>query len=329
MLVGSVGRVDAAGGRIAVPAQAPRLPVIIDTEVGGEPDDAIALAIAARELPDLALVVTADEIGGERARFARFLLDSLDRPDVGVVAGGQLAATSCYFADRLAPADVSRPPDDVARAVAAVCAWGDGRARWIGLGPLTNLAGLLSEDGGLAGRLSVTQLGGLNGTGSAADGGPPAPQRNFRLDPAAARFVLGAVRNLEVVNVDAEFARDAAITADSPVYQELAGPSAPAWARLLAAHCGQFFARYHPAVIPAGPLALSAALRLPFAQFRPARVSVDRAGLMREDPKGVSALLSGQADGPGLSDWLHAKLRPAAWTEGMAGARGRSPALRA
>ena len=29
------------------------LPVILDTEIGGEPDDAMALVIAARELPEL------------------------------------------------------------------------------------------------------------------------------------------------------------------------------------------------------------------------------------------------------------------------------------
>jgi inosine-uridine nucleoside N-ribohydrolase len=248
MLAGSTERADAARGRITVPAQAPRLPVIIDTEIGGEPDDAIALAVAARELPELALVVTSDEISGQRARFTRFLLDSLHRPDVDVVAGGQLSAKPCYFADGLTPAEVAGQPGDLALAVAEVCARGDGRARWIGLGPLTNLAAVLTADPGLAGRLSVTQLG-----GSVWEGRPSVPQRNFRLDPASARIVLAAARDLRVVNVDAAFGRDAPVTAASPLYRELADASAPGWARLLAAHCAQFFARYHPAVIPASP----------------------------------------------------------------------------
>ena len=331
MLTGSVGRVDAARARIAVPAQAPRLPVIIDTEIGGEPDDAIALAVAARELPELALVVTSDEISGQRARFARYLLDCLHRPDVPVVAGHQLSATPCYFAHGLTPRQVSGDPDDVALAVAAVCGRGGGRARWIGLGPLTNLAALLTEDPGLARRLSITQLGGLGALGwlsGLGEGGPSLPQRNFRLDPASARVVLGAARDLRVVNVDAAFSRDAAITAASPLYRELADPAAPRWARVLAAHCGQFFAQYHPAVIPAGPLTLSAALRLPFAQFRATRVSVDRAGRMREDHAGSSALVSTCADGPAVSHWLHARLRPVSWPgwPARAGVRRGPPA---
>ena len=32
-----------------------RLPVILDADIGGEPDDAMALVIAARELPELTL----------------------------------------------------------------------------------------------------------------------------------------------------------------------------------------------------------------------------------------------------------------------------------
>ena len=36
------------------------LPVILDADIGGEPDDAMALVIAARELPELTLVLTSD-----------------------------------------------------------------------------------------------------------------------------------------------------------------------------------------------------------------------------------------------------------------------------
>jgi hypothetical protein len=54
--------------------------VVVDTDIGGDPDDALALAAAARAVPGLSLVVTTDETGagqgyGQRARFARHLLD--------------------------------------------------------------------------------------------------------------------------------------------------------------------------------------------------------------------------------------------------------------
>src|ERR1700761_8448333 len=244
------------------PPLTPRtLPIILDTEIGGEPDDAMALIIAARELPELALVVTTDELDGERARFARFLLDQAGRTDVAVVAGRQLSSTASFFAHGLTPDWVTPPAGEVTRAVAEAAARSGGAARWIGLGPLSNLASLLAHQPKVARRLFVTQLTGTSEPGQAL------PPRNFRLDPAAARQVLAAAPHLRLVSFALPAGRQVQLTAASPAIQRLSG-AAPAWAgpsweTLLAAHTGQFFARYHPAVYPAGPLTLAAALRLP------------------------------------------------------------------
>lgn len=59
-----------------------RTPLILDTDIGGDPDDAIAVALAARRFPERALVITTDEHRGGRARFARQFLDLLGRPEV-------------------------------------------------------------------------------------------------------------------------------------------------------------------------------------------------------------------------------------------------------
>jgi pyrimidine-specific ribonucleoside hydrolase len=262
------------------------LPVILDTEIGGEPDDAMALVIAARELPELALVITSDELGGQRARFARYLLDSAGRADVAVVAGHQLSETPPYFADGLVPDWVAPASTDVARAVAQVCARSGGVARWIGLGPLSNLAALLATDPGLGRRLFVTQL-----TGTWSGSGQALPPRNFRLDPAAARQVLAHARHLRLVNYALPAGQQAQLTATSPAIRQLTD-AAPSWAGVLAAHCGQFFARYHPEVIPGGPLALAAALRVRFTPFGPARVSVGETGW----------ITAGHAGAPGIPD---------------------------
>jgi pyrimidine-specific ribonucleoside hydrolase len=330
------------------------LPVILDTEIGGEPDDAMALVIAARELPELALVITSDELGGQRARFARYLLDSAGRADVAVVAGHQLSATPPYFADGLVPDWVAPASTDVARAVAQVCARSGGVARWIGLGPLSNLAALLATDPGLGRRLFVTQL-----TGTWSGSGQALPPRNFRLDPAAARQVLAHARHLRLVNYALPAGQQAQLTATSPAIRQLAD-AAPSWAGVLAAHCGQFFARYHPAVIPGGPLALAAALRVRFTPFGPARVSVGETGwitaghagapgtsdLGTPDPvapaprtatttgrpavdpavdPGGNVLISRDVDYRALTDWLSLRLKPGGWTQwGRQPGAGRS-----
>ena len=328
------------------------LPVILDTEIGGEPDDAMALVIAARELPELALVITSDELGGgQRARFARYLLDTAGRADVAVVAGHQLSANPSYFADGLTPDWVRPASGDVARAVAEVCARSGGVARWIGLGPLSNLAALLAREPGLARRLFVTQL-----TGTWSEFDQALPPRNFRLDPAAASQVLASVHHLRLVSYELLAGQQAQLTAASPVIRELAAGAASSgaassgaassgaassWAALLAAHCSQFFARYHPAVIPGGPLALAAALRLGFAPFVPARVTIDNSGWIKATRPGATqttatqttatqttppaprppadtqadVLISREVDYRALADWLGTHLRPGIWAQ--------------
>jgi pyrimidine-specific ribonucleoside hydrolase len=323
------------------------LPVILDTEIGGEPDDAMALMIAARELPELALVVTSDELGGgQRARFARYLLDTAGRADVAVVAGHQLSANPSYFADGLTPDWVPPASGDVARAVAEVCARSGGVARWIGLGPLSNLAALLAHEPGLARRLFVTQL-----TGTWSEFDQALPPRNFRLDPAAASQVLASVNHLRLVSYELLAGQQAQLTAASPVIRELAAGAPSSWAALLAAHCSQFFARYHPAVIPGGPLALAAALRLGFAPFGPARVTIDNSGWIKATRPGATqsratqttatqttatqtgatqttapaprppadtqadVLISREVDYRALADWLSTHLRPGIWAQ--------------
>lgn len=99
-------------------------PVVVDTDIGGDPDDAIALAAAVRAVPDLALVLTNDETGGatgygRRARFARFLLDRMGRQDIRVAAGHSVGDSRYYCVGSLVPAEVPAQPTDVVGAVSA------------------------------------------------------------------------------------------------------------------------------------------------------------------------------------------------------------------
>ncbi|MFI5695001.1 hypothetical protein ACIA58_24315 [Kribbella sp. NPDC051586] len=119
---------------VGVPAIA-HAPMIIDTDIGGDPDDTVALVVAARGVAELALVVTSDEYGGERARFARYLLDLVGRSDVRVVAGSDLGNSRMWVIDGLCPEDVPRQETDVVAAASEVCGRTEGRVRWVGDGP--------------------------------------------------------------------------------------------------------------------------------------------------------------------------------------------------
>lgn len=285
------------------PAPANRAPLIIDIDIGGDPDDALAVAVAARRVPELALVVTSDERGGDRARFARHLLDQLGRPDVPVVAGAQPGETRHFCVDGLFPADAEVATSDVAAAVDRVLSGTEGPVRWVGMGPATNLAAVLRARPDAVERLRVTQMG-----GALQYRDPERAEHNFRLDPTAAAEVVATARRLRLVISDVTFRPELEVTASSPVYEGLAVADAPAWARTLREHLDRWFAMFHPGTIQHDPLTLSVALGLPFVDLDLTRVTVASDGRMRADPEGVGVFLSRAADYEAFMRWFTAQL---------------------
>ncbi|MEY9211617.1 nucleoside hydrolase [Thermobifida halotolerans] len=290
--------------------------MIIDTDIGGDPDDAIALTAAARCVPELALVITSDEVAdahghGRRARFARWLLDALGRTDVPVVAGADLGNTRYYCVEGLTPDTVPHQDTDVVAAVRALAAVRPGPIRWVGMGPMTNLARLLEQAPELAPRLRITQMG-----GALRYRDPDRAEHNFRLDVAAVHAVFTAVaaghlRLPEFVTSEITFVADTEVDADHPLYRGLTEPGAPTWAGLLAAHLDRWFVRFHPATKQHDALALSAALGLPFVDSEPMPLAVDRIGRTTAAGHGTRVRVSTSAHYPGFMSWLRDRLDPA------------------
>lgn len=275
-------------------------PIILDVDAGGDADDAIAVRCAAL-LADLALVVTSDEIGGERARFVRYLLDLLDRPDVPVVAGADLGNRRYWVVDGLTPSPVAPQPRDVLGAVREVCARSAGYVRWVGCGPLTNLAQVLRAIPEIRDRLVITQMG-----GAVTYRDPRRAEHNFRLDPAAARYVVDTAADLTLVPSDVTFRDQLAVYPGHPIHQMLAAPAAPAWARLLAVHIDRWAAAFEGGRTSKqhDPFTLSVALMLPFVDLARHPVAVAADGRMRIDPAGRPVLLAVDADYPAFMRWL-------------------------
>jgi len=303
-----------------------REPVILDTDIGGDPDDAVAVAVAARTVPGLALVITADEFHGDgRARFARRFLDALGRPEVPVVAGRDLGNTRYFCVEGLTASSAATSfSRDALTAVLDICDRTDGKVRWVGMGPMSTLAELLTADPALAGRLEITQMGGAVNYRK-----PEVAEHNIRLDPAAARRVmdLAVPRSVSLVLSDVTFRPDTemAVRASSPLYQGLAATRQP-WAQILVAHLDRWYSDFYEETLMHDPLTLSAALLLPFVDFTSERVRFAEDGRMRLDDTGQQVFLSTRVEYQAFARWLHRGLGMNVDTDITTGKPGSRPA---
>lgn len=297
---------DMLGGpppRLGVPAIT-RAPMIVDTDAGGDPDDAVALVVAARRVAELVLVVTSDEYDGERARFVRWLLDLVGRPDVRVVAGSDLGNRRGFVVGGMCPAEVPRQASDVAAAVSEVCAAADGQIRWVGIGPLSNLAALQRERPELVARMNVTQMGGAINYRH-----PERAEHNFRADPGAVVELLPTLERWgppKFVMSDVTFNPAMELTKESLIYKRWAAPGAKPWERVLREHFDRWTAKY--VAMQHDSMTLAAALLWPGVRFVRERVALDDLARMSLSADGAQIAMSISADYPAFMVWLEEAL---------------------
>jgi purine nucleosidase len=187
-------------------------PIILDTDIGTDVDDCLALALCLAS-PELRLVAVTTVYGDVqlRARMALKLLALRGADDVPVAAGAEkplLGRIPIYWEGHegeglLAPEDRALAPADehavdlIVRTVMAQ----PGEVILIAIGPLTNVALALLKEPRLADALGgLVIMGGVIGGTSALH--LPWTEHNFRSDPEAAQIVLASGAPMAIVPLD-------------------------------------------------------------------------------------------------------------------------------
>ena len=181
-----------------------KIPILLDTDIGTDIDDAFALALIVRS-PDLELlgVTTVSGDTHARARLAAKLLWEAGVRSVPVVAGEpgrplpieQTRWANGFRSPQLRSGSAVDFLDSTLRRRV-------GKTTIVAIGPLTNIAALLQKDPAIAKKISqVVLMGGAVHHGYGDDPTPVA-EYNIAADPAAAQKVFGSGVHILMVPLD-------------------------------------------------------------------------------------------------------------------------------
>jgi purine nucleosidase len=179
-------------------------PVIYDTDIGTDIDDAYAL-VQILHSPELELLgvttVAGDAVA--RARLAAKLLDVAGRPKIPVYAGRSSAPQDIFQTEwaKGFASPVLHESGGVEFMRAQVQAR-PGRVTIIAVGELTNVAALLESDPAIARQIKAVALMGGSFRRGYASGSKPEPEWNIRSNVAAARTVFASGVPIVVAPLD-------------------------------------------------------------------------------------------------------------------------------
>ena len=179
-------------------------PTVMDTDIGSDVDDLVALAVLA-SAPEVHLVGVTTVYGDTvlRARIARWACDRLGKPDVAVMPGRQetLTGRPVWWPGHEGVGLTDLDQVQVAPEPAAVdylCQMArayPGQLDLLAVGPLTNVAAALGTDAAFA-----TNLRHLYVMGGAF--WPARAEHNFRCDPEAAALVMDSGIPMSICGLD-------------------------------------------------------------------------------------------------------------------------------
>jgi inosine-uridine nucleoside N-ribohydrolase len=180
------------------------VPVLLDTDIGTDIDDAYALVQAVRS-PELKLlgVTTVSGDAVARARLAAKLLTIAGRPEVPVYAGHSTATQ--YMKQVEWAAGFTSPALHESGGVAFLRGQINarpGEITLIAIGELTNVAALLESEPGIGKKLKAIALMGGAVRRGYAPGSAPEPEWNIKSNAAAARVVFSSGVPLLVAPLD-------------------------------------------------------------------------------------------------------------------------------
>jgi inosine-uridine nucleoside N-ribohydrolase len=189
---------------MSIAAPSGKTPILLDTDIGTDVDDAFALALILHS-PELELVGVTTVSGDTqaRARLAAKMLWEAGRPNIPVVAGEPgkpLPIEQTRWAEGFtSPALRSEKAVDFLK---AQIERRPGELTLVPIGPLTNIGALLRQDPAVAKKIKQIVMMGGSITYGYEPGSGPIAEYNIASDPAAAQVVFSSGIPILMVPLD-------------------------------------------------------------------------------------------------------------------------------
>ncbi|MEG8179355.1 hypothetical protein GZH49_12540 [Nocardia terpenica] len=268
---------------------------VLDSQIGWDLDELIALWVAARIIRRL-IVITSDETRGRRACLARLVLDLLGRPEVPVVAGGELADSDTRFLF----ADYPLPPVPHGDAVEIVATGAEhAPVTVIGLGAFTNIAALLYRHPHLSETTDVVLQGGWLDHYRKM----PRASHNLHIDQVAAGVTLRMAHRPRLVLSTHTNHPGLRVTPDSPLADWFHTTDTP-FARLAELYCDRWFARRPDGSWQADSVAVAVAVGARVAEFVTESILVGPDARLHRSPAGRPLTVTTSIDYAAFAAWL-------------------------
>ncbi len=272
--------------------------IILDTDIGGDPDDFFALLLALNS-PEIKidLIVTCDEHKGHRASFTKQILKKLKK-DIPVVQGKDIGHDLCLVCDFAKKDKIEK--DYLAKLKEVVEK--NSKTYYVCISPETNLAKFLDYAPELKSKLELVIMGGALNYRKKGEA-----EHNIRYDVDAARNVFYFDIKKRYVLSDTTFKKSLIVDKNHQIYKNIENSNSPIKTFLLK-NMQNFFEKYYPATMMHDPLTLSYLIKPEFLTFEQKKIDMNEKGIMQLSDKGKLTTVSCDADYQRFMKFLEKRL---------------------
>lgn len=261
--------------------------IILDTDIGGDPDDFFALLFALNS-PEIEvdMLITSDDYKGYRRNFAKKILESID-VDIPIFKGNDLGNEKLCLVDSYVE---SYPREDSFEEGIEKTLENNEDTYYICIGPQSNLADFLDYSPELSSEMDVLIMGGMLNSGE-----DRRVEHNVKYDIESAREIFYSDLEKKYVLSNITTAPQIEIDEDHEIYEEIMKSNFPG-KELLMNNIENFFDQLYPSTYMHDPLTLSYLVDNDIISYGQGDIEMDEEGRMEISSSGKYTTFSREAD---------------------------------